>query len=229
MVIADDNFATIVGAVNEGRRIYDNIRKGTAYLLSVSFAELATIFIAVALGYPIPLLAAQILWINVVAEEFPAIGLALEPAHKNTMLRKPRDPKESMPSPALMAYTLGIAAAIVAGTLGLYMLALQSGQGLSYARTMAFVGLGFFTVYNAYCSRSLDESIFQINPLGNKILLLGIACSIFSILAVVYIPFMQSIFQTRPLTGESWGMVLGVGLLVVFVAEVMKRLLPGLR
>ncbi len=145
------------------------------------------------------------------------------------MLRKPRDPKESMPSPALMAYTLGIAAAIVAGTLGLYMLALQSGQGLSYARTMAFVGLGFFTVYNAYCSRSLDESIFQINPLGNKILLLGIACSIFSILAVVYIPFMQSIFQTRPLTGESWGMVLGVGLLVVFVAEVMKRLLPGLR
>ena len=229
MVIADDNFATIVGAVNEGRRIYDNIRKGTAYLLSVSFAELATIFIAVALGYPIPLLAAQILWINVVAEEFPAIGLALEPAHKNTMKRKPRDPKESMPSPSLMAYTLGIAAAIVAGTLGLYLLALQSGQDLSYARTMAFVGLGFFTVYNAYCSRSLDESIFRINPLGNKTLLLGIACSIISILAVVYIPFMQTIFQTQALSRESWGMVLGVGLLVVLVAEVMKRLLPGLR
>jgi len=229
MVIADDNFATIVGAVNEGRRIYDNIRKGTAYLLSVSFAELATIFIAVALGYPIPLLAAQILWINVVAEEFPAIGLALEPAHKNTMKRKPRDPKESMPSPTLMAYTLGIAAAIVAGTLGLYMLALESGQDLSYARTMAFVGLGFFTVYNAYCSRSLDESIFRINPLGNKTLLLGIACSIISILAVVYIPFMQTIFQTQALSRESWGMVLGVGLLVVLVAEVMKRLLPGLR
>lgn len=229
MVIADDNFATIVGAVKEGRRIYDNIRKGTSYLLSVSFAELATIFIAVALGYPIPLLAAQILWINVVAEEFPAIGLALEPAHKNTMKRKPRDPKESMPSPSLMVYTLGIAAAIVAGTLGLYMLALQSGQDLSYARTMAFVGLGFFTVYNAYCSRSLDESIFRINPLGNKTLLLGIACSIISILAVVYIPFMQTIFQTQALSRESWGMVLGVGLLVVLVAEVMKRLLPGLR
>ena len=229
MVIADDNFATIVGAVKEGRRIYDNIRKGTSYLLSVSFAELATIFIAVALGYPVPLLAAQILWINVVAEEFPAIGLSLEPAHKNTMKRKPRDPKESMPSPSLMAYTLGIAAAIVAGTLGLYMLALQSGQDLSYARTMAFVGLGFFTVYNAYCSRSLDESIFRINPLGNKTLLLGIACSIISILAVVYIPFMQTIFQTQALSRESWGMVLGVGLLVVLVAEVMKRLLPGLR
>ncbi|MDD1730683.1 MAG: cation-transporting P-type ATPase [Methanosaeta sp. NSM2] len=229
MVIADDNFATIVGAVKEGRRIYDNIRKGTSYLLSVSFAELATIFVAVALGYPIPLLAAQILWINVVAEELPAIGLALEPAHKNTMKRKPRHPKESMPSPALMAYTLGIAGAIVAGTLSLYLLALHAGQGLSYARTMAFVGLGFFTVYNAYCSRSLDESIFRINPLANKTLLLGIAGSIASILAVVYVPFMQTIFHTQPLNGESWAMVLGVGLLVVLASEVMKRLMPGLR
>jgi Ca2+-transporting ATPase len=228
MVIADDNFATIVGAVKEGRRIYDNIRKGTSYLLSVSFAELATIFVAVALGYPIPLLAAQILWINVVAEEFPAIGLSLEPAHEKTMKRKPRDPQESMPSPALMAYTLGIAAAIVAGTLTLYFLSYDEADP-SYARTMAFVGLGFFTVYNAYCSRSLDESIFRMNPLGNKTLLLGIAGSIISILAVVYIPFMQTIFQTRPLTGESWAMVLGIGLLVVLVSEVMKRLMPGLR
>jgi Ca2+-transporting ATPase len=229
MVIADDNFATIVGAVLEGRRIYDNIRKGTTYLLAVSFAELATIFVAVILGFPIPLLAAQILWINVVAEEFPAIGLALEPAHAQIMTKKPRDPKESMPSKSLLIYTLGIAAAIVTGTLGLYMASLQMGQDLSYARTMAFVGLGFFTVYNAYSCRSLDESIFSMNPLGNKTLLLGIAGSIISIMAVVYIPFMQSIFLTRPLTFESWGMVLGAGLLVVVAAEVMKKVLPGLR
>ncbi|MDD4162247.1 MAG: cation-translocating P-type ATPase [Methanothrix sp.] len=229
MVIADDNFATIVGAVKEGRRIYDNIRMGASYLLAVSFAELATIFIAVAFGYPIPLLAAQILWINVVAEEFPAIGLALEPAHAQTMTKKPRDPAEGMPSRGLLTYTLGIAAAIVTGTLYLYMTALEMGQDLSYARTMAFVGLGFFTVCNAYSSRSLEESIFRMNPLGNKTLLLGICGSIFSILAVVYIPFMQSIFQTRPLTSESWLYVLGVGMLVVIVAEVMKKVLPGLR
>jgi Ca2+-transporting ATPase len=228
MVIADDNFATIVGAVEEGRRIYDNIRKGTSYLLSVSFAEVATIFIAVILGYPLPLLAIQILWINVVAEEFPAIGLALEPAHADTMRRKPRDPKESMPSRSLMIYTLGIASAIVIGTLGLYIASLQMGQDLSYARTMAFVGLGFFTVYNAYSSRSLELSVFRMNPLGNKPLLLGIAASILAILAVVYIPFMQSIFQTTPLTNESWIMVLATGLLVVIVAEIMKKILPGL-
>jgi len=229
MVIADDNFATIVGAIEEGRRIYDNIRKGSSYLLAVSFAELATIFIAVALGYPIPLLAAQILWINVVAEEFPAIGLALEPAHEQIMKKKPRDPKESMPSPGLMIYTLGIAAAIVAGTLGLYVMSLDMGQDISYARTMAFVGLGFFTVYNAYSSRSLDESILRMNPFGNRTLLLGIAGSIISILAVVYIPFMQSIFQTQPLTTESWAMVLGMGALIILVAEVLKKVLPGLK
>ncbi|MEI2762530.1 HAD-IC family P-type ATPase [Methanothrix soehngenii] len=228
MVIADDNFATIVSAIEEGRRIFDNIRKGTSYLLSVSFAELATIFFAVALGFPLPLLAAQILWINVVAEEFPAIGLALEPSHSDIMKRKPRDPKESMPSRPLMIYTLGIAAAIVAGTLGMYIITLQSNPDLSYARTVAFVGLGFFTVYNAYSSRSLQESVFRMNPLGNKTLLMGIAASILAILAVVYIPFMQFIFETRPLTSESWILILITGLVVVLAAEVMKKILSGL-
>ena len=229
MVIADDNFATIVSAIEEGRRIFDNIRKGTSYLLSVSFAELATIFFAVALGFPLPLLAAQILWINVVAEEFPAIGLALEPSHSDIMKRKPRDPKESMPSRPLMIYTLGIAATIVAGTLGMYIITLQSNPDLSYARTVAFVGLGFFTVYNAYSSRSLQESVFRMNPLGNKTLLIGIAASILAILAVVYIPFMQFIFETRPLSSESWILILTTGLVVVLAAEVMKKILSGLR
>ncbi len=228
MVIADDNFATIVSAIEEGRRIFDNIRKGTSYLLSVSFAELATIFFAVALGFPLPLLAAQILWINVVAEEFPAIGLALEPSHSDIMKRKPRDPKESMPSRPLMIYTLGIAATIVAGTLGMYIITLQSNPDLSYARTVAFVGLGFFTVYNAYSSRSLQESVFRMNPLGNKTLLMGIAASILAILAVVYIPFMQFIFETKPLTSESWILILITGLVVVLAAEVMKKILSGL-
>ena len=207
----------------------DNIRKGTSYLLSVSFAELATIFFAVILGFPLPLLAAQILWINVVAEEFPAIGLALEPAHADIMRRKPRDPRESMPSRSLMAYTLGIAAAIVIGTLGLYTISIQMGQNLNYARTMAFVGLGFFTTYNAYSSRSLEKSVLRMNPLSNKTLLLGIAGSVLSILAVVYIPFMQSIFETVPLTLQSWMFILVAGLPVVIATEVMKRFLPGLK
>jgi Ca2+-transporting ATPase len=229
MVITDDNFASIVRAVEEGRRIYDNIRSGTSYLLSVSFAELATIFIGVVLGLPVPLLAAQILWINVVAEEMPAIGLAVEPVRQNIMRRRPRDPKEPILSRSLLMYTLVTAAAIVAGTLGMYIMALGTGQGLGYARTIAFVSLGFFTIYNAYSSRSLDDSILKMKPWGNKMLVLGIAISMLAILAAVYIPFMQSIFETVPLKAEIWILVAVVSLLVISAAEVMKRLIPGMR
>lgn len=229
MVIADDNFATIVAAVEEGRRIYDNIRKGTSYLLSVSFAEIMTIFLAVLAGLPVPLQAVQILWINVVAEEFPAIGLAVEPSHRGIMLRPPRDPKETLLNRGLLIYTLGIAGAIVAGSLGLFYLALQAGEDLTYARTVAFAALGFFTLYNAYASRSLEKSIFRINPLSNKKVLVGIAASVFSLLVVIYIPFLQGFFGTVPLRGETWGAILVAGLLVIAVSEVMKKILPGLK
>jgi len=228
MIITDDNFATIVHAVEEGRRIYDNIRKGASYLLSVSFAELAVIFLGVMLGFPVPLLAVQILWINVIAEEFPAIGLAIEPAHAGIMNKKPRDPKESMPSPGLLIYTLGIAGAIVVGSLGLYALSLVEGRDLIYARTMAFMGLGLLTVCNAYCSRSLDESVLRMNPFSNKKLILGMAASVLALLAVVYIPFMQVVFGTTALELQSWGIILAASLLVVIASEVLKKAVPGL-
>jgi Ca2+-transporting ATPase len=228
MVISDDNFATIVSAVEEGRRIYDNIRKGTSYLLSVSFAELATIFLGILIGLPIPLMAVQILWINVVAEEFPAIGLAVEPGHADIMRKSPRDPKEPMPSRSLLIYTLGISAAIVTGTLGLYYMSIQNGQELDYARTIAFMALGSFTVVNAYSSRSLEESVLRMNPGGNMKLILGMLASALALLAVVYIPFMQSIFGTMPLAAEDLGIILGVSLLIIVVAEVLKKIVPKL-
>jgi len=229
MVITDDNFATIVSAVEEGRRIYDNIRKGASYLLSVSFAELGTIFLAVMIGLPVPLLAVQILWINVIAEEFPAIGLAVEPAHDGIMNKKPRSPKEPMPSRSLMIYTLGISGAIVIGSLGLYALALEAGQDLDYARTVAFMGLGLFTVCNAYCSRSLEVSVLKMNPLTNKKLILGMVASTLALLAVAYVPFMQSIFGTTALEHQSWFMILAASLIVVMVSEALKKAVPMLR
>lgn len=229
MVITDDNFATIVSAVEEGRRIFDNIRKGTSYLLSVSFAEVGTIFLGILLDLPIPLLAAQILWINIVAEEFPAIGLAVEPANAKIMKRKPRDPKEPMPSKSLLLYTLGTAVAIVAGCLGLYMLSLNMSRDLSYARTTAFVCLGLFTVFNAYVSRSLDESVLKMRPFDNRMLIFGIVASILAVLAAVYVPFMQSIFETVPLEAESWIAICAVSSLIIIVGEVLKIVVPGIR
>jgi Ca2+-transporting ATPase len=229
MVITDDNFATIVAAVEEGRRIYGNIRKGTSYLLSVSFAELMTLFFATVAGLPIPLLATQILWINVVTEEFPAVGLSVEEADPRIMRRKPRDPQEPILTRSMQIYTLGIAVAIVAGSLGLYLFALQQGEDLEYARTLAFAALGTATLYNAYASKSLEESVLKINPLSNKKLLAGIAAAILALLAAIYLPFMQPLFDTVPLRMDSWLAILGVSFLVVIVSEVLKRGLPGLR
>jgi Ca2+-transporting ATPase len=228
MVIADDNFATIVAAVEEGRRIYDNIRKAASYLLSVSFAELATIFLGVMIGLPVPLLAVQILWINVVAEEFPAIGLSTEPVHAKIMRKRPRDPREPMLSRSLTVYTLGAAAAVVAATLGLYGMALQWGESLSYARTMAFVGLGFFTVFNSYSSRFLDESVLKMNPSSNKKLILGIAASVVTVFAAIYLPFLQSVFGTEPLRIDSWLLIILAIALVMLAAEMLKKLVPSL-
>jgi P-type Ca2+ transporter type 2C len=229
IVITDDNFSTIVSAIGEGRRIFDNIRKSASYLITVSFAEMATIFIAVLLDLPVPLLAAQILWINVVAEDFPAIGLAVEPVERNIMRRKPRDPRESIPSRGLLIYSLGTAAVITCGCLGLYIMSLDMGYSVHYSMTVAFVSLGFFTVFSAYGRRSLDESVLKMNPLGNNKLILGMTASILAILAVIYVPFMQTVFETTPLNAESWLMILIASFLVFLISEVLKKFMPGLR
>ncbi len=223
MVIIDDNFATIVSAVEEGRRIYDNIRKASSYLLSCNFAEVMTIFLGVMLGLPVPLLALQILWINLVTDEFPAIGLSVEPAHSELMERDPRSPKESILTRGLFMYTLGISCVIFLGSLGLYALALKNGVDLPEARTTVFAALVMFELYNAYNSRSLTDSVFALNPNTNKKLIVGLLASVIALLAAIYLPFMQALFKTAPLTIESWASILVVASLVVVVAELFKR------
>lgn len=221
MVLADDNFATIVAAVEEGRRIYENIRKASSYMLAVTFAEVAVILIAVLVGLPAPLLALQILWINVVAEDFPAIGLAVEPARTGLMNERPRNPKEPILSSDVLRYTLGTSGAILLGTLGLFLHNL--GDGLSYARTVAFASLGICAIYNAYSSRSFHHSVLEMNPLGNVKLLAGIVVSLASVMMVIYIPVFQRAFETLPLTLDSWIQIWLVSTIVIVVAEALKR------
>ena len=223
MVIADDNFATIVSAVEEGRRIYANIRKASSYLLSCNFAEVMTIFIGVMLGLPVPLLALQILWINIVTDEFPAIGLAVEPAHSDLMKRKPRNPAEPILTRGLFIYTLGISAVIFVGTLGLYALSLEEGVPIEGARTTVFAALVIFEIYNAYNSRSLRDSVFGMDPRTNKKLIAGLAASTAGLLAAIYLPFMQRLFDTSPLGAESWAAIVLAASVVVVVAEIFKR------
>ena len=222
MVIADDNFATIVAAVEEGRRIYSNIRKASSYLLSCNFAEVMTIFIGVMLGLPVPLIALQILWINIVTDEFPAIGLGVEPAHSDLMKNKPRDPTEPILTRGLFLYTLGISTVIFIGTLGLYANALRGGLSIEEARTTAFASLVIFEIYNAYNSRSLQTSFFKMDPRTNGKLILGLAASLVALLLAIYHPFMQRLFETAPLDAESWAAIVVAASAVVVVAEIFK-------
>jgi len=224
MVIVDDNFATIVAAVEEGRRIYSNIRKASSYLLSCNFAEVMTIFIGVVLGLPVPLLALQILWINIVTDEFPAIGLSVEPAHSDLMNRGPRDPDEPILTRGLFLYTLGISTVIFIGTLGLYANALRSGVPIEVARTTVFASLVIFELYNAYNSRSLQASFFKMDPRTNRMLIGGIVASLAGLLVAIYHPFMQRIFDTAPLDAGSWAAIVVTGSAVVLAAEVFKRM-----
>ncbi|NYT01420.1 MAG: cation-translocating P-type ATPase [Methanosarcinales archaeon] len=228
MVIADDNFATIVSAVEEGRRIYDNIRKASSYLLSCTFAEVMLILVGVVVGLPVPLLALQILWINVVAEDFPAIGLAVEPARKGLMEGRPRNPGEAILSRPLLIYTFGVSSAIFLGALALFVQSYRAGESLEHARTMAFAAMGVAVIYNSYSSRSLHQSILRLNPRGNVKLLGGIVASALAILAAIYLPLFQRLFETAPLSLESWIQVAATTLVVVLVAEVLKKALPEL-
>jgi len=224
MVVADDNFATIVAAVEEGRRIYSNIRKASSYLLSCNFAEVMTIFIGVMLGLPVPLIALQILWINIVTDEFPAIGLAVEPPHSDLMKDEPRDPAEPILTRGLFLYTLGISTVIFIGTLGLYANALRGGVTIEEARTTVFASLVIFEMYNAYNSRSLQTSFFKMDPRTNGKLILGLAASLGGLLVAIYHPFMQRLFETAPLGGESWAAIVVTASAVVLAAEIFKRM-----
>jgi len=226
MVITDDNFATIVSAVSEGRRIYDNIRKASSYLLSCNFAEVMTVFIGVLLGFPVPLLALQILFINIVTDEFPAMGLSVEPAHERLMQRGPRNPKDPILSRGLFLYTLGIFSVIFIGSLCQYIYSLQIGESLTYSRTVVFASLVIFELYNAYNSRSLNDSVFHMDPRKNKQLIAGITASLIALLAAIYVPFMQSLFQTAPLGARSWAGIILTSSSVVIAAELLKRWIP---
>lgn len=223
MIITDDNFATIVRAVEEGRRVYDNIRKASSYLLSCNFAEVMTIFLGVMLGLPVPLLALQILWINLITDEFPAIGLSVEPSHSELMQRKPRNPQESILTRSLFLYTLGISVVIFSGTLGLYVLALSNDQPLDQARTTVFAALVIFELYNAYNSRSLHGSVLKMDPRTNKKLIAGLAGSVAALLVAIYLPLMQTLFHTTPLPLENWVAILVTSFAVVIAAELFKK------
>ncbi len=222
MVLTDDNFASIVSAVEEGRGIFDNIRKFVEYLLSCNMGEVLTIFLGIVLGFPLPLVAIQILWMNLATDGLPALALAVEPHETGIMLRKPRD-KSSVLSSSMFLRVLGTGLVITAGTLIMFNLYLSS--GIEYARTVAFTTLVVFQLFHVLNSRSVSHSLFKVGLFSNMYVWGALIISGLLQLAVIYSPI-ASFFDTVPLSLYDWGNILLMSSLIFVFWEIAKLVVP---
>ncbi|HBV96532.1 MAG: ATPase [Peptococcaceae bacterium BICA1-7] len=207
MILADDNFSTIVAAVEEGRGIYDNIRKFIRYLLSCNVGEVLVMFLAVLGGLPLPLMPIQILWMNLVTDGLPALALGVDPVDREIMSRRPRQPRESVFANGLLLRIIGSGSAIAAVTLLAFMMCYRGSGDIDYARTMAFNTLVFAQLFYVFSCRSERQTIFDVGIHTNPQLLGAVALSAALQGAVTHIPSLNSIFHTVPLNIFQWGLV----------------------
>lgn len=222
MVLQDDNFATIVSAVEQGRTIYNNIRGSIQYLLSCNTGEIVAIFTALALGLGSPLSPIQILWLNLVTDGPPALALGLEPPQRGIMSRPPRRPGEGIFSGGVGTAILWQGAVIGLISLGAYWLALVWGRTLEEARTMAFITLALSQLVHSFNTRSLDKSLFSLGLFSNRSLVLAFMVSAAALLAVVLTPFLREVFDTAVLRQSDWALVLGLSIVPLITVELSK-------
>jgi len=221
MILEDDNFATIVNAVREGRGIYDNIKKFLRYMLSSNVGEVIAIFSASLMGLPLPLLAAQLLWINLLTDGLPAVALAVDTTDKDVMSRKPRGPKEHTIDSRMISTVALVGSVIAAGVLWLFWHSLQNGASMDKARSIAFTAFVVFEMFNVFNTRS-DRDSFVKGLFSNKWLLAAVAGSIALQLAVLYIPNLSRLFGVAPLGLQDWILLIGVGSTVIIAEELRK-------
>lgn len=244
MVLTDDNYASIVAAVEQGRIIYSNIRKFVFFLLSSNVAEIMIIFLATLAGLPAPLTAIQLLWLNLITDGAPALALAVEKGDPDIMEQKPRAKSEPIVNRSMMlglgvqtiaqtasvltAFGLGLiwhleAGAQVIGNPIVYLIQHDwRGIDVQTAETMAFVTLSLCELFRAYTVRSERASLFQIGVFSNRYMQYAVGLSIALLLLVCSLPFLQPIFNTHFLSGREWGIVLGLALIPAIAEEITK-------
>jgi Ca2+-transporting ATPase len=223
MTLTDDNFASIVAAVEEGRGVFGNIKKYLMYLLSSNIGEIGLMAGSALLGLPLPLTAVQILYVNLATDGLPALALAVDPAEPDLMRRKPRNPRKGI-------FTRPVVSLMVAGgiwstmiNLGLYIWAMNSGRSQTEAMTMTFVSLVLIQFFKAYNFRSDRHSVLR-KPFANKWLNLAVFWEIALLLLIVYLPGLQEPFNTYSLPLVDWAIVLGLAATVMPVLEFVKWL-----
>lgn len=226
MVLTDDNFASIVAAIEEGRGIYENIRKFVAFLLSANAGEVLIMFIAtLAIADPrfLPFFApVQLLWINLVTDGLPALALGVDPYPTDIMDRPPRNPKEGVLSREILFLIFVVAGILTVGTLGVFLLELDAGADAVRARTVAFTTIVFFELFLVFAIRSPRQTVWQIGLFTNTKLILAVLISMALQGMVVYTPFLQGVFETEPLTAMDWLETLLISFSAFALVEVLK-------
>ncbi|MEW6525207.1 MAG: cation-translocating P-type ATPase [Spirochaetota bacterium] len=220
MILLDDNFATIVKAVKEGRRIFDNIRKFIKYTMTSNSGEIWTIFLAPFFGLPIPLLPIHILWINLVTDGLPGLALASEPEEKGIMQRPPRHPQESIFAHGLGAHILWVG--MLMGIVSIITQALSIKSWNAHWQTMVFTVLCLNQMGHVLAIRSEKESLFTLGILSNKPLLGAFILTFVLQMATIYVPYLNGIFKTHPLTFEELSITLALSSVVFIAVEIEK-------
>ncbi len=223
MVITDDNFASIVAAVEEGRGIYDNIRKFIHFLLSCNSGEILVMFLASLLGFPVPLLPIQILWVNLVTDGLPALALGVEPPDKKIMERPPRKPDEPLitKARAWMLLTQGGFIALCSLAAFLFVLIVEE-AGIERARTATLATLACSQLFHAFSCRNLKESLFRLGVFSNPQLIYSTFASFLLQMMIIYVPFLQTIFKTQALSLQDLTVILIFSSLPFWIMEIIK-------
>jgi P-type Ca2+ transporter type 2C len=220
MVLLDDNFATIVAAVREGRRIYDNIRKFVRYAMTGNSGEIWTLFLAPLLFLPIPLLPIHILWVNLVTDGLPGLALAAEPAERGVMQRPPRAPTESLFANGMWQHILGIGLLIAGLCLGVQAWALSTGH--AHWQTMVFTVLTLSQMAHVLAIRSERDALWQIGLASNRPLLGAVLLTFVLQMATIYVPILNPVFKTEALSLAELAICLGAAAVVGVAVEIEK-------
>lgn len=216
IILLDDNFKVIIDAVEEGRTIFNNIRKVLIYLIADDSSELFLFLIALIFGLPLPLLPAQILWINVVEDGFPDVALTMEKREKGIMLDLPRDPKEPILNSDLKKWAISVAAISTLAALAVFLIFLKISGDIGKTRTVVFALMSLDSLFFAYSVRSFKKNFLNKDVLENKYLNGSVLIGFAFLLSALYVPFLQKFIQTMPLGLYEW-----IGILIIAFAEIM--------
>jgi len=224
LVLADDDFATIVSAVELGRVVYDNLRKVILFLLSCNMSEVLVVFLTALFSPATALLPLQLLWINLVTDGLPALALGVDPSDPGVMDRPPRDASKSILSAGRQLQVAWQGLVMTATVLGLYYFVAPyiPGTSASEARTMLFSALVLTQLLHAFDFRRAGATVWHPSSLNNRWLVLSLCGSMALQAAIIYVPALSQIFKTAPLTGVQWAAVVGSGLLAVALIDASK-------